>query len=70
MGTLEKEMLMMRPAAMVLLRLGLVLPVMAVLTRLLPVPNQADVVGGGLVILASGGLVAVAFAYLRFTKED
>jgi hypothetical protein len=70
MGTLEKEVLIMRPAAMVLLRLGLVLLVMAVLIRFLPVPNQADVVGDDLAILASGALVAVAFGYLRLTKED
>jgi hypothetical protein len=43
---------------------------MAVLIRFLPVPNQADVVGDDLAILASGALVAVAFGYLRLTKED
>lgn len=60
----------MRPAAVVLLQLGLVLLVLAVLVRLLPIPNQADVVGDDLALLASGTLVALALVYLRLTKGD
>lgn len=60
----------MRPVAVVFLQIGLVMMLLAVLARLLPMPNQADVVADDLAILASGALVAVAFAYLRLTKED
>ncbi len=60
----------MRPVAIVFLQIGLVMMLLAVLARLLPMPNQADVVADDLAILASGTLVAVAFAYLRLTKED
>jgi hypothetical protein len=61
---------MMRPLAVVLLQLGLVLLVLAVLVRLLPIPNQADVVADDLAIIASGAVVAVALLYLRLTKGD
>jgi hypothetical protein len=44
--------------------------VLAVLVRLLPIPNQADVVGDDLALLASGTLVALALVYLRLTKGD
>ncbi|HXW81799.1 MAG TPA: hypothetical protein VEJ84_20005 [Acidimicrobiales bacterium] len=43
---------------------------MAVLARLLPIPNQADVVADDLAIIASGVLVAMALVYLRLTKGD
>ena len=43
---------------------------LALLARLLPIPNEADVVADDLAIFASGALVVVAFAYLRLTKED
>jgi len=67
---LKKEVLMMRPMAVVLLQLGLVLLALAVLARLLPIPNQADVVADDLAIIASGVLVAMALVYLRLTKGD
>ena len=70
MEILEKVGLKMRPVAVVFLQIGLVMMLLAVLARLLPMPNQADVVADDLAILASGALVAVAFAYLRLTKED
>ena len=69
-GMLKKEVLIMRPAAVVLLQLGLVLLLLAVLVRLLPLPNQADAVADDLAILASGAVVALALVYLRLTKED
>ena len=67
---LKKEVLMMRPMAVVLLQLGLVLLALAVLARLLPIPNQADVIADDLAIIASGVLVAMALVYLRLTKGD
>jgi hypothetical protein len=70
MGTPEKEVSIMRPVAVVFLQIGMVMLLLAGLARLLPMPNQADVVAADLAILASGALVAVAFAYLRLTKED
>lgn len=70
MEILQKVGLKMRPVAIVFLQIGLVMMLLAVLARLLPMPNQADVVADDLAILASGTLVAVAFAYLRLTKED
>ena len=66
----EKEVLIMRPAALVLLQLGMVLLLLALLGRLLPIPNEADVVADDLAIFASGALVLLAFAYLRLTRED
>jgi hypothetical protein len=60
----------MRPVAVVFLQLGMVLLLLALLARLLPMPNQADVVGDDLAIFASGALVVAAFAYLRLTKGD
>jgi hypothetical protein len=60
----------MRPAVVVLLQLGMVLLLLAVFARVLPMPNQADVVADDLALLASGSLVVIAFAYLRLTKED
>jgi hypothetical protein len=60
----------MRPVAVVFLQLGMVLLLLALLARLLPMPNQADVVADDLAILASGALVVAAFAYLRLTKGD
>ena len=60
----------MRPVAVVFLQIGLVMMLLAVLALVVPMPNQADVVADDLAILASGALVAVAFAYLRLTKED
>jgi hypothetical protein len=70
MEMLEKEVFIMRPAALLFLQLGMVLLLLALLARLLPMPNQADVVADDLAIFATGVLVAVAFAYLRLTKED
>ncbi len=70
MEILEKVGSKMRPVAVVFLQIGLVMMLLAGLARLLPMPNQADVVADDLAILASGALMAVAFAYLRLTKED
>jgi hypothetical protein len=70
MEFLEKEVLIMRPMAVLFLQLGMVLLLLALLARVLPIPNQADVVADDLAIFASGTLVVVAFAYLRLTKED
>lgn len=70
MGTPKKEVLTMRPVAVLFLQLGVVLLLLALLVRLLPMPNQADVVGDDLAIFASAALVVVTFVYLRLKKED
>jgi hypothetical protein len=60
---------MLRLAAALLVRLGLVMLVLAVLVRLVPTPNQADVVVDDFAIAASLALVLVPVIYLRLTKD-
>jgi hypothetical protein len=60
----------MRPLAVLFLQLGVIMLFLALFTRLLPMPNQADLVADDLAILASGALVAATSAYLRLTRED
>ena len=61
---------MIRQAASMLLRLGTVLLVIALLSRMLPMPNKADLVGDDLAIIASGALVVMMASYLRLTKGE
>ena len=61
---------MIRQAASMLLRLGTVLLVIALLSRMLPMPNKADLVGDDLAIIASGALVVMMLSYLRLTKGE
>ncbi len=61
---------MVRVAAAICLRLGLVFLGLAALVRLFPMPNKADLVGDDLALFSSGLLVLITFAYLRFTKEQ
>jgi hypothetical protein len=58
----------MRPMALMMLRLGLVLFALAVLVRPLPMPNQADVLVDDMAIAASLALVLATGAYLRLSR--
>ncbi len=60
---------MLRLAAALLVRIGLVLLVLAVLIRLLPMPARADVVADDFAIAVSGALVLVASLHLRLTRD-
>jgi hypothetical protein len=60
---------MLRLAAAMLVRIGLVLLVMAVLVRLLPMPNRADVVADDFAIAVSLVLVLAAAIHLRLTRD-
>jgi hypothetical protein len=60
---------MMRLTAALLVRLGLVLLALAVLGRLLPMPNRADVMADEFAILVSAVLVLTAAVYLRLTRD-
>jgi hypothetical protein len=60
---------MLRLAAALLVRTGLVLLILAVLIRLLPMPSQADVVADDFAIAVSGVLVLVASLHLRLTRD-
>jgi hypothetical protein len=60
----------MRLFAIMFLQLGVVMLFLALLARVVPMPNQADVVGDDLAIIASSGLVVLTYAYLRVRRED
>lgn len=60
---------MLRLTAALLVRVGLVLLVMAVLVRLLPMPNRADVVADDFAIAVSLALTLAPAIYLRVTRE-
>jgi hypothetical protein len=60
---------MMRLTSALLVRLGLVMLILAALTRFLPMPNRADVVADEFAIAVSLVLVLTAAIYLRLTRE-
>jgi hypothetical protein len=60
---------MLRLVAAMLVRVGLVLTVMAVLVRLVPMPNRADVMADDFAIAVSLALVLVASVHLRLTRD-
>lgn len=60
---------MMRLTAALLVRIGLVLLALAVLGRLLPMPDRADVMADEFAIVVSLVLVLAAAAYLRLTRD-
>jgi hypothetical protein len=60
---------MLRLASALLVRMGLVLLVMAVLVRLLPMPNRADVMADDFAIAIFLVLVLAASIYLRLTRD-
>jgi hypothetical protein len=60
---------MLRLAAALLVRLGLVLLVLAALVRVVPMPDQADVVADDFAIAVSLVLVLSASVYLRLTRD-
>ena len=60
---------MLRLTAALLVRMGLVLLVMAVLVRLLPMPDQADVMADNFAIVVSLALVLGPAIYLRLTRD-
>jgi hypothetical protein len=60
---------MLRLAAALLVRMGLVLLVLAVLGRLLPIPNRADVMADDFAIAIFLVLVLAASIYLRLTRD-
>jgi hypothetical protein len=60
---------MLRLTAALLVRVGLVLLVLAVLGRLLPMPNRADVVADEFAIAVSLALTLVPAGYLRLTRD-
>jgi hypothetical protein len=60
---------MARLAIAMLVRIGLVLLVLAVLVRLLPMPDRADVAADDLAIAVSLLLVLAAASYLRLTRN-
>lgn len=59
----------MRPLAVLFLQAGMVILLVALLARLVPIPNQADAVGDDLAIFASTTLVVLTFGYLRLRRE-
>jgi hypothetical protein len=60
---------MLRLTAALLVRVGLVLLVLAVLGRLLPMPNRADVVADEFAIAVSLALTLAPAIYLRTTRD-
>jgi hypothetical protein len=60
---------MLRLTAALLVRIGLVLLVMAVLVRLLPMPDRADVVADEFAIAVSLVLTLGPAIYLRLTRD-
>lgn len=60
----------MRPMALMWLRLGIVLLVLAVLVRPLPMPDGADVLVDDMAIVMSLVLIAVTAAYLRLSRSS
>ncbi len=61
---------MLRLTAALLVRVGLVLLVMAVLVRLMPMPNRGDVVADEFAIAVSLALTLGPAIYLRVTRDD
>jgi hypothetical protein len=59
----------LRLASALLVRMGLVLLIMAVLVRLLPMPNRADVMADDFAIAIFLVLVLTASIYLRLTRD-
>jgi hypothetical protein len=60
---------MLRLAAALLVRLGLVMLILAALVRLVPMPNQADVMADDFAIVLSLVLVLAPAIYLRLTRD-
>lgn len=60
---------MLRLTAALLVRLGLVLLVMAVLVRLMPMPNRGDVMADEFAIAVSLALTLGPAIYLRMTRD-
>ncbi|MGH3394998.1 MAG: hypothetical protein ACRDPO_09930 [Streptosporangiaceae bacterium] len=60
---------MLRLTAALLVRVGLVMLVMAVLVRLLPMPDRADVVADEFAIAVSLALTLAPAIYLRLTRD-
>jgi succinate dehydrogenase hydrophobic anchor subunit len=60
---------MLRLAAALLVRLGLVMLILAVLVRLVPMPDRADVMADDFAIVISLVLVLTASIHLRLTRE-
>jgi hypothetical protein len=60
---------MLRLTAALLVRMGLVLLVMAVLVRLLPMPDRADVMADDFAIAVSLAVVLGPAIYLRLTRD-
>ena len=60
---------MLRLTLALMIRIGLVLLVMAVLIRLVPMPDRADVVADDFAIAVSLVLVLGPAIYLRLTRQ-
>jgi hypothetical protein len=60
---------MLRLTAALVVRMGLVLLILAVLVRLLPMPNRADVMADNFAIAVSLLLVLAPSIYLRVTRD-
>ena len=60
---------MTRLAVAMLVRMGFVLLALAVIVRLLPMPDRADVVADDFAIAVSLVLVLAASIYLRLTRD-
>lgn len=60
---------MLRLTAALLVRMGLVLLILAVLVRLLPMPNRADVMADNFAITVSLLLVLAPSIYLRVSRD-
>lgn len=60
---------MTRLASALLVRIGLVLLVLGILARLLPMPDQADVMADEFAIAVAAVLVLAAAIHLRLTRE-
>jgi hypothetical protein len=60
---------MLRLTLALLCRIGLVLLIMAVLVRLLPMPDRADVMADDFAIAVNLSLVLGSAIYLRLTRD-
>jgi hypothetical protein len=60
---------MLRLTAALLVRMGLVLLILAVMVRLLPMPDRADVMADNFAIAVSLLLVLAPAVYLRVTRD-
>jgi succinate dehydrogenase hydrophobic anchor subunit len=60
---------MLRLAAALLVRLGLVMLILAIGVRLVPMPDRADVMADDFAIAISLVLVLTASIHLRLTRE-